>query len=178
MRVQAATGFILFSLLQLYTVILAATLPATVPSQILNSQLTPNFTTPYNVTYSATSPSNSLPPDPSHETIKSSTVVFYDYGVRISHRDTAECLAQVLRICMEHFPDFDKLVETPQKVTVGSVELHVDPKIHFTWKLLAATEHMLAMWLEKYEHRTLKFEHWYYDIGLIATGNLSRVGAD
>ena len=178
MRVQTATGFILFSLHQLCAVILAIALPAQLSSQILSNVLTPNFTIPYNVTYSATSPSNNLPPDPSRETVTSSTVEFYDYGMRISHRDTTECLAQLLRTCMTHLPDFQGLVETPQQVTVGSVELHAHPNDHLTWDLLAVTELVLGIWLRKYEYRTLKFAHWHYDIGLVATGSVSRVGAE
>ena len=83
-------------------------------------------------------------------------------------------------MCMAHFPDIREFVETPQKVTVGSVELYVDPgdRRYLTWNLLAVTELLLGSWLERYEYRTLNFEQWYYGDFLVATGTLSRVGAE
>ena len=176
MRVLTTTGLILFSLRQLYAVILAIALPTAVPSQILNSLSTPNFTIPYNVNYSAISPSNNLPPDPSYESESILTVAFYDYGMPISNRDTIGCLAQLRRICMLHLPYFREPVETPQTITVGSVELHIDAGVELTWGLLITTEHLLGRWLERYESRTLKFSDWHDNLGLVATGILSRVG--
>ena len=180
MQVQNATRSILFSILQLYAVILATALPATVPSEVLKNLLTLNFTIPYNVTHSATSPSNILPPDPSYETMMGSTVSFYDYGDPISPQDTGECLTRLLQLCLEHFPAIQELVETPQRITVGSVELYVDPgSQHWTtWSLLAVTELLLGTWLQKYEYRTLKFVHWHSEGYVVATGTLSRVGVE
>nr|AUW30927.1 hypothetical protein [Cladonia uncialis subsp. uncialis] len=177
MRVQIATGLILFSLLQLYAVILAIALPATVPSKILNSLLTPIFTVPYNVNYSAVSPSNYLPPDPSYHTFLTTTVKFYNYGVPISNQDTADCLAELGRICMSHFPRLYQSVETPQKVTVGSVELHITPGAQLSWAFLLVAEHLLFQWLQEYEYRTLEFTQWY-KLAVVATGNLSQVGEE
>ena len=180
MQVQTATRSILFSILQLYAVILATALPATVPSEVLNNLLTLNFTIPYNLTHSATSPSNILPPNPSHETMMGSTVVFYDYGDPISPQNTGECLSQLLQLCLAHFPDLREYVETPQRITVGSVELYVYPESQqlLTWSLLAVTELLLGTWLEKYEYRTLRFEHWYFEHFRVATGTLSKVGVE
>lgn len=178
MRVQNATGLIPFSLLQLYAVILAIALAATVPSQILNGLLTPNSTVPYNLTYGAISPSNVLPEDPSYETALGSTVKFYDYGVTISSPDTARCLARLRFLCMLHFPAFSEPVRTPQKITVGTVELQIYPSAQLTWGTLLITEHLLENWLEQYEYRAFKFAQWLEDLALVATGNLSRVGGE
>ena len=178
MQVQTATALILFSLLQLYAVILAIALPATAPSQILNNLLTPNFAVPYNVTYSTNSSSNVLPPDPSYETAMTSTVKFYDYGVPIPYLDTAVCLAELRRICMSHFPAFSELVRTPQKVTVGNVELQIYPSAQLTWRTLLVTEHLLEIWLEHYESRTFEFAQWENDLALVTTGHVSLVGGE
>ena len=180
MQVQNATRSILFSILQLYAVCLATALPATVPSEVLNNLLTLNFTIPYNLTHSATSPSNRLPPDPSYETKMGSRVKFYDYGDPISPRDTAEVLTRLFEMCLAHFPDLHDLVETPQRITVGSVELYVDPHNHrlLTWSQLATTELLLGTWLEKYEFRTFNFTQWYFQDFRVATGTLSRVGVE
>lgn len=177
MQVQTATRSILFLTLQLYAVILATALPATVPSEVLNNLLTLNFTIPYNLTHSATSPSNILPPDPSYETMMGSTVIFHNYGDPIAPQDTGACLTRLLQICLEHFPDIREYVETPVRITVGSVELIVVPgnRQSLTWSLLAVTELLLGTWLEKYEYRTLSFEHWYFEHFRVATGTLSRV---
>ncbi len=177
MRVQTATGLILFSLLQLYAVILAIALPATVPSEIFNSLLTPNYTIPYNVNYSEISPSNYVPPDPSYQILLTSTIKFYNYGAPISNRDTTECLAQLGYICVSHIVNLYEPVETPRIITVGSVELHIKPGVVLTWGLLLVTEHLLGRWFEQYEYRTLEFAQWYNG-ALVATGNLSRVGGE
>ena len=178
MRVQTATGVILFTLLQLYAVILAIALPATVPSQLLHSLLTPNLTIPYNVTYSATSPSNYLPPDPSYETTTTTRFKFYNYGVLISRQDTVECLEQLRHIYMLHDPR--SLVGIPHIITVGSVELLISPGARLTWGQVLMTDSMLGRWLDTYEYRTLKFTQWFewHDyLVLVATGNLTRVGS-
>ena len=80
-------------------------------------------------------------------------------------------------MCIAHFPDIHDFVETPQRITVGSVELYVDPGSEqwLTWSLLTVTELLLGTWLKKYEYRTLNFEHWYFEHFRIATGTLSRV---
>lgn len=83
-------------------------------------------------------------------------------------------------MCMAHFPDVRAIVESPLRLTAGGVELYVDPGDHqwLTWNLLAVAVLLLRNWLEMYEYRTLKFEQWYYGEWLVATGTLSRVGAE
>ena len=180
MQSQTTTRSILFSIFLLYAVLLATALPATVPSEVLNNLLALNFTIPYNVTHSATSPSNRLPPDPSYLTKMGSRVKFYDYGDPISPLDTVEILTRLFQMSMAHFPDLDEVVETPQRITVGSVELYVDPHNHglLTWSQLAVTELLLGKWLGKYEFRTFNFTQWYFENFLVATGRLSRVGVE
>ena len=180
MQVQAATRLILFSSFQLYAVIFAIVLPTTVPSHILNNLLTLNFTFPHNVTHDATSPSNTLPPDPSYINITGSRMRVYDYGELISPLDTAEILTLLFRMCLAHRPDIRAFVETPLRLTVGSVELYIDPgtRQYLTWNLLAITGLLLGSWLEMYEYRTLNFEHWYFGEWLAAAGTLSRIGAE
>ena len=180
MQVQAATTLIPFSLFQLYAVIFAIVPPATVPSHMLNNLLRLNFTFPHNVTHGATSPRNTLPPDPSYTIMTSSKIKFYDYGELISPLDTAEILTLLFRMCRAHPPDVRAFVETPLRLTAGSVELYIDPgdRQYLTWDLLAVTGLLLGNWLEIYEYRTLNFDHWYFGEWLVAAGTLSRVGAE
>ena len=178
MQVQTATALIPFSLLRLYAVILALALPATASSQIYNNLLTPNLAVPYNVTYSKKSSSNVLLPDPSYETAMTSTVKFYDYGVPIPHVETVVCLAALRQICMSHFPALSEYVRTPQKITVVNVELQIYPSAQLTWRTLLVAEHLLEVWLEHYEYRTLQFTQWENTGTVVATGNLSLIGGE
>ena len=178
MQVQTATALILFSLLQLYAVILAVALPATAPSQIHNNLLTPNLAVPYNLTYRINSSSNVLPPDPSYEAAMTSTVKFYDYGVPLPHVETIVSLTALRQICMSHYPALSEFVRTPHKITVANVELQIYPSAQLTWRTLLVAEHLLELWLEHYEYTTLQFTQWENDGTIVATGNLSLIGGE
>ena len=180
MQVQAATRLFLFSLFQLYAVSFAIIPPATVPSHMLKNLFTLNLTFPHVVTHDATSPSNSLPPDPSYLTMTGSRMRFYDYGERISPLDTAEILTLLFRMCNAHYRDYRTFIEKPIRLTAGSVVLYIDPgdRQYLSWHLLSITGLLLGNWLEMYEYRTLTFGHWYFGEWLAAAGTLSRVGAE
>ena len=118
-----------------------------------------------------------LPSDPLSRPVPGSTatVIFRNYTIAISRRDSNRCVEAALGDVLVHGDRVESRIVYPREYASGTVELTLIPSSAMRWVELTYVARSIQAWLKVYDSVDMDFDVVVNEVGTVGTGRLGNV---